>query len=158
VAWSVNGHLLVANIAQNELKDQYPNSLNQANEVLRALYDYNRTLTDHELDHSFVECSTFADDIKYHGGAWQSDFHFFDEPFFDEGTTADDYPGVKSSKHNLTYGIIAIAEWLSHGAHGNDYLDSYMYDYIQNRLYPGRPDLAESYALRLLIHYLGDIH
>ena len=33
-----------------------------------------------------------------------------------------------------------------------------MYDYIHNRLYPGNPDVAKSYALRLLIHYLGDIH
>ena len=33
-----------------------------------------------------------------------------------------------------------------------------MYDYIQNRLYPGEPELAQSYALRLLIHYVGDIH
>lgn len=33
-----------------------------------------------------------------------------------------------------------------------------MYDYIQNRLYPGMPEIAQSYALRLLIHYLGDIH
>lgn len=33
-----------------------------------------------------------------------------------------------------------------------------MYDYVNNRLYPGNPDVAKSYALRLLIHYLGDIH
>lgn len=33
-----------------------------------------------------------------------------------------------------------------------------MYDYIYNRLYPGNMPVARSYALRLLIHYLGDIH
>lgn len=33
-----------------------------------------------------------------------------------------------------------------------------MYNYIQNSLYPGQPQLAQSYALRLLIHYVGDIH
>jgi len=33
-----------------------------------------------------------------------------------------------------------------------------MYDYISNRLYPGNMPVARSYALRLLIHYLGDIH
>lgn len=32
-----------------------------------------------------------------------------------------------------------------------------MYTYITNNLYPGQPDLAKSYALRLLIHYIGDI-
>ena len=33
-----------------------------------------------------------------------------------------------------------------------------MYKYIQNTMYPGNPDVAQSYALRLLIHYIGDIH
>lgn len=33
-----------------------------------------------------------------------------------------------------------------------------MYDFIQNRLYPGQPDIAKSYALRLFIHFMGDIH
>ncbi len=41
---------------------------------------------------------------------------------------------------------------------GNEYLSSYIYDYIHNRLYPGLPKEAESYALRLLIHYIGDMH
>ena len=31
-----------------------------------------------------------------------------------------------------------------------------MYTYINN-LYPGNPDVARSYALRLLIHYIGDL-
>jgi len=52
----------------------------------------------------------------------------------------------------------AIVQWLSVADDGDDYLDSYMYDYIQNRLYPGETALAQSYALRLLIHYVGDIH
>jgi hypothetical protein len=59
---------------------------------------------------------------------------------------------------NLTIGIHNLVEWLSNGRYGDDYLDSYIYDYIQNRLYPGMPEVAQSYALRLLIHYVGDIH
>jgi len=46
--------------------------------------------------------------------------------------------------------------WLS-GKQGDDYLDSYIYDYIQNRLYPDDEGNAKSYALRLLIHYMGDL-
>jgi hypothetical protein len=30
-----------------------------------------------------VECATFADDIKYHGGEWQADYHFVDIPYVD---------------------------------------------------------------------------
>ena len=32
-----------------------------------------------------------------------------------------------------------------------------MYTYITTHLYPGRDDLSKSYALRLLIHFIGDI-
>lgn len=32
-----------------------------------------------------------------------------------------------------------------------------MYTYINEHLYPGQPELAQSYALRLLIHYVGDM-
>ena len=90
-AWSINGHLfgkiaplfsiiaasnlnftfsLVANIAQDVLESQAPDSLSAANEMLKTLTEYNSTWTTHEDDHSFVECSTFADDWKYHGEAW----------------------------------------------------------------------------------------
>lgn len=58
----------------------------------------------------------------------------------------------------MTYGVQALTQWLSVRDDGSDYLDSYIYDYIQNRLYPGQQDLAKSFALRLLIHYVGDMH
>lgn len=32
-----------------------------------------------------------------------------------------------------------------------------MYTYINESLYPNQPELAKSYALRLLIHYVGDM-
>jgi hypothetical protein len=69
-AWSINGHLFVANIAQNLLEQNNPNSLSQALDMLTYLAAYNASLTLGELDHPFVEAATFADDIKYHGGAW----------------------------------------------------------------------------------------
>ena len=71
-----------------------------------------------------------------------------------EGSEADyDLP---NKTRNLTIGLTNLVAWLS-GKEGDDYLDSYIYDYIQNRLYPGDEDNAKSYALRLLIHYVGDI-
>lgn len=155
-AWSINGHLFLTDIAQNRLIEKSPDSWDQANNVLQALRDYNASLTYHEEDHSFVECSTFADDIKYHGGAWQSDFHFEARlwtPPGDDGTYTQEL-----KKHNMTYGMEALVQWLSSADDGEEYLDSYIYDYIQNRLYPGQKSVAESYALRLLIHYVGDMH
>jgi len=58
----------------------------------------------------------------------------------------------------MTYGSECLIQWLSLRDDGDDYKDSYIYDYIQNRLYPGEPELAQSFALRLLIHYIGDMH
>ena len=67
---------LVANIAQNLLEDYDQSALDGANAMLQYLRDSDADLTSHEDMHNFVECATFADDIKYHGGAWQSDYHF----------------------------------------------------------------------------------
>ena len=39
---------------------------------------------------------------------------------------------------------------------GTDYLDSYMYTYLMEK-FDNNEDVAKSYALRLLIHYMGDI-
>ena len=154
-AYSINGHLLVANIAQDLLQKNDVTTLNKALAMLKTLRDYDPTLTSHELNHPFVECATFADDIKYNGGAWQSDYHFVDIAYVDQGT-ASDWNVTGPKPHNLTLGIQNISDWLS-GKNGTSYKSSYMYTYITNNLYPGRADLAQSYALRLLIHYIGDI-
>lgn len=69
-AWSTNGHLISANIAQNVLEETAPDSLTQANLMLSYLHDFNETLCYHEGNHTFVEVATFADDVKYHGHAW----------------------------------------------------------------------------------------
>ena len=61
---------IVANIAQNLLEEYAPASLDDANEILSYLMESDPELVYHENDHSFVECATFADDIKYHGGGW----------------------------------------------------------------------------------------
>jgi hypothetical protein len=130
--------------------------MDSINEMLQYLRVSDPELTSHEDAHSFVECATFADDIKYHGGAWQSDYHFIDVPYVEEGKASDyDIPDMKS--RYLTLAIQNITDWLS-GKNGTGYQDSYMYDYVQNRLYPNDENNAKSYALRLLIHYVGDIH
>lgn len=69
-AWSINGHLFVANIAQDLLQQNSPSSFSYALNMLSYLTAYNASLVAGEKDHPFVETATFADDIKYHGGAW----------------------------------------------------------------------------------------
>jgi len=69
-AYSVNGHMAVANIAQDLLTTNNPAVLAAAVAELRPLQEFDPDLVYRENMYPFIECSTFADDIKYHGGAW----------------------------------------------------------------------------------------
>lgn len=97
-------------------------------------------MNEHEKDHMFVECATFADDIKDKGLSDQSPWHFIDQPFFDEGFNKTVYP----ESFNVTWSI----------------------DYMQNNLKAEKKNnetgvswaLGDSINMRLLIHYVGDIH
>lgn len=152
-AWSINGHLFVANIAQDLLEEKAPASLEAALQMLTYLREFDPEMTNHEDMHPFVETSTFADDLKYHGEAWQGDFHFQQQPWIEEGE-ASDY-NIKLRSRNLTDGLESIVGWLS-GKQGDAYLSSYMYTFLMAK-YSDNEDLAKSYALRLLIHLIGDI-
>ena len=46
-----------------------------------------------EGSYPFVECATFADEIKGKNGTWQSNWHFVDTPYLDQGDDLSDYPG-----------------------------------------------------------------
>ena len=152
-AWSINGHMMVANIAQNLLEDRSPDSLKAANKMLTYLAKHDSSFVVHEGDHAFVETATFADDMKYHGEMWQSDFHFTNLPWVEEGKESD-YK-IKSSPRNITVGLHDITAWLS-GKGGSDYKDGYMYTFLMKK-FDNNENVAKSYALRLLIHYMGDI-
>lgn len=54
--------------------------------------------TTYERDHPFVECATWADEIKLQGLDLQSHWHFVDDPFFDESF-------IKSDWHDETYNV-----------------------------------------------------
>jgi hypothetical protein len=55
---------------------------------------------------------TLADDIKYHGGAWQSDWHFVDRPYFLNGEINDSEVSLDFKPENLTSIIPSIVDWL----------------------------------------------
>ena len=145
--------ILVANIAQNLLEENAPEALDSANQMLTYLADSYPDMTTHEDMHAFVECATFADDLKYHGEMWQSDFHFVKYWNIEEGSESD--YDIDTCVRNLTIGLSDITEWLS-GKGGDDYKDHYMYTFLMSK-FDNDEDVAKSYALRLLIHYVGDL-
>ena len=102
-AWSINGHLMVANIAQNLLEERKPEALKAANKMLTYLAKHDSSFVVNEGDHAFVETATFADDMKYHGEMWQSDFHFKTIAWIEEGEESD-YK-IKTSPRNITVGL-----------------------------------------------------
>lgn len=111
-------------------------------------------VTSSERDHSFVEAAPFADMVKYKGGGWQSSWHFVDIPYYDQGGNSNDFPDFKLDPKNISAAIPCIVNWLSAS---NGYQNSFVYSTIMNYV-KGNEQRGKSYALRLLIHYLGDIH
>ena len=49
----------------------------------------------------------------------------------------------------------SIVQWIS-GKQGDSYKDSYIYIHLMDE-FDNNEDVAKSYALRLMIHYMGDI-
>ena len=82
----------VARVAYNQLLKESPSALQAANDLLKVYSDADPSMTKLEGDYPFVECATFADEIKAKGGSFQSPWHFVDIPFLDEGGSLDDYP------------------------------------------------------------------
>lgn len=107
-----------------------------------------------EGTYPFVECATFADQIKGQGMAWQSNWHFKDTPYLDEGGSVNDYPNFKPDPNTVDLAIADIMNWLMNKG---DYTNSFVYQTIMSNNV-GTEDEAKSFALRLLIHYVGDLH
>ena len=152
-AWSINGHLLVAGIAERLLEENAPASLAAANSMLGALTAENSALTWQEDQHAFVECATFVNDVT--GQGWQDQYHTINLPFYDESTTAGDFSWSLDNRTSID-GLQQLLAWLS-GKQGTAYQDGFIYRQLMNKF---RDDeaVAKSYALRMLIHIVGDIH
>ena len=76
--WSVSTlfsiHYLAARVAYDHLMETAPEVIGKAEAFLEPLTYMNQ----HEDKHMFVECATFADDIKDKGFNDQSPWHFVD--------------------------------------------------------------------------------
>ena len=112
------------------------------------------TKTTYEDQYPFVESASFADNIKYNGGGFQSPWHFIDIPFFDKGGSLADYPQFKEASQDIEGAISGIVAWIQQIP---GYKNSYAYTSIMNYA-KGNEELGLSVALRFLIHFVGDIH
>lgn len=109
-AWFGTGHLLTARIAQEVLSEEAPEVLTKVTDILSVLEKSDPTYTKNEGKHAFVECATYADDIKYRGGQYQAGWHFIDQPYLDQGGKISDF-NFTFDAHNVTEAITAITVW-----------------------------------------------
>jgi len=92
-AWWGKAHLRTARIAYDILQKDSPDVLAKANTILHNMSNYETKKA--EKNYPFVECATYGDNFKYHGGIYQKEWHFIDQPFLDNKTSASDYPKFK---------------------------------------------------------------
>lgn len=149
-AWNLQTHMIIARIAYDILEKESPGALRIAEEILSLYTD--DIIKEDEGEYPFVECVAYADIIKYRGGAWQKGWHYDNLPFFSNGTDASDYDLV-TLKQNITNVMPALYQWLKGDANVSD---SKPFQTIMSRV--DAPGEGLSIALRLLMHYVGDIH
>lgn len=151
------GHLYVAKVAYDKLSftKEGKSALDAATNLLKVYSNSHSDMTGLEGSYPFVECATFADEIKAKGQTWQSGWHFVDEPYLDQGGSISDYPGFKFDTESIDLVIPALTNWLKGSG---DYKNSFVYTTMHSKMGGLSEDELKSHALRLLIHYIGDIH
>jgi len=110
-------------------------------------------LTVHEGAHPFTECATFADDIKDSVLGFQTPWHYVDQPYLDEpGTTLDDFDFTMPDV-DVVDALTDLVGFLK----GEKDATTSKYVAQIATYFPVESD-QRSFTLRLIIHYLGDIH
>ena len=129
--WST-GHMLIANIAELELKNKHPDIHAIVTKDVDILHGFSK-----EKGHGFVESSTWADDNK--GVAWMAfnNWHFVDTPVIEEGFTGE----TEFDPNNATWALGQTSRTLK-----------------DTRTHSMDDGLAHSFMARYLIHLVGDIH
>ena len=144
---------MTTRIAQILLEKDSPETVENINHILQIMELSSPSQTVYEGKHPFVECSAYADWIKYRGGSWQSNWHFVDVPILDQGG------GIRNftvPEHNSTETVQAIVNWFNNTP---GYQESPIYKSImENGPYGHSHFDSFSIGLRLLIHIVGDMH
>jgi hypothetical protein len=154
-AWYGTGHLLVSRVAHEILQKQSPKTITQVESILSVLKKEDPSWTKYEGAHSMVECVTFADDIKFKGGSYQSGWHFIDTPFLDQGGDISDFDFTLDA-HNVTEALAGLKSWFNKE---DGYETTTAYTQIMSHGLKGHSEAnGLSTAMRLMLHYAGDIH
>jgi hypothetical protein len=147
----------VARVAYDILKEKSPATVTAVTNVLSVLKSSDPSWTTSEGHYAMVECATFADEIKGKGGRWQQGWHFVDTPYVDQkGKSILNYPGFKWEKDNSTSVMHELISWFKKEEKVNE---TDTYQTIMSHTYKlHTEEVGLSTAMRLLIHYVGDIH
>jgi hypothetical protein len=98
-------------MAYDFLMQESPEVVAKVEDLLKVMEGETNTIS--ELNHPFVECAAYADYIKMRGGSWQSNWHFVDIPYFDQGGNAKDYPDFQFDEKNISVAVPALVAWLN---------------------------------------------
>lgn len=122
--------------------------------MLRPLKLHYPDITFQEGDYPFVETAVFADTIINMGYHFQYYWHFIDRPILNEnGTSISDFPDFDMHETNNVEALGNLTNWLMDTG---DYKSSLQYKYITENFRTEQDQ--KSFALRLIIHYCGDVH
>lgn len=130
-SWGCTGHMLVAQIAQNDLQSELPEAFTWASGLVGNLAG---VLT-HNTSNTFVESACWADDIKAFNLVAMNDWHFYAKPYNPDG-------------------LINVIEMFNGDA-------LWAIDQLSGTLTAANREEAPfetSFAMRYLIHIIGDIH
>jgi len=154
-AWWGKGHLLTARVAFDVLQKEGQDTIDNVLNGLAVLEASDPNNTKLEGKHPFVECVTYADEMKSKGGSYQSGWHFIDTPYLDNSQDINDYK-FKADSHNITEALHSLTDWFNRDG---DYKSSYEYQQVMDHRYHSTQEAdGLSSALRLVMHYIGDIH
>jgi len=131
LSWWCTGHMLVAQIAQDDLAAEAPEALEWAQTLVT---DLPSALT-HGTSNTFVESACWPDDIKSYGLEAMNDWHFVDQPYNPDGMMNI----IEFSNGNALWALDQFTSTLT----------------SSNR---AQAPLETSMAIRYLIHLIGDIH
>lgn len=148
-AWSQYEHMMVADIAAKHITSS---KMAEAEKLL-AVFSGNKK----EGNYPFVECAGWPDDIKVAGGGYQKNWHFNDNPIFNEGGDAKSWDFTRG-EYNVDGAIDGIIGWFNKK---RGYENDIYYKAIHKSGFPSKFHNEagfKSIALRYLIHYVGDAH
>jgi len=134
-SWGSTSHFVIAAIAQKRLLKCYPEIFDKAVEILNFLKDFTNS-----GEYPFLDAAMFADDIKTADWKTFSPNHFYHQNFgYVKGNLQINE--AKNQDGNILTGLVQSLKTLKGGTSPK----------VDTRL-------SMSLELRMLMHYVGDIH